>query len=106
MSLVPTGLQAEIPHLAFVAAIPFAGLRDAILKALPNIDYQELWQDTLSGGFFIWGKAPWLSQDWEVTEDWATKWWSLLDREVVETADFWRLQRGLAKLPRPDLQVT
>lgn len=99
MSLMPTALQAEIPHLAFVAALPFAGLRDSILKSLPHIDYDDLWKDSVSGGFFVWGSLPWSPQGWEVTEHWAKKWWFLLDREIVETANFWRLQRGLPRLP-------
>ncbi|KAH8896401.1 hypothetical protein GQ53DRAFT_803826 [Thozetella sp. PMI_491] len=104
--LAPTRLQAEVPHLAFVAALPFAGLRDAILRALPHIDYQSLWRDSVSGGFIIWGRTPWMPQGWEVTEEWAHKWWFLLDKEVLETANFWRLQRGLPLLRPPAPQVT
>jgi hypothetical protein len=104
VALLPTRLQSEIPHLAFVAALPFAGLRDSILKALPSIDYQDLWQDSVSGGFFVWGKLPWSPQSWEVTEEWARKWHFLLDDEVVEVANFWRLQRGLKRLPRFEAQ--
>jgi len=99
-ALMPTALQGDIPHLAFVAAIPFSGLRDAILKALPHIDYDELWRDSVSGGFFVWGKQPWAPQGWEVTEQWAEKWWFLLDHEIIDTANFWRAQRGLPRLPR------
>jgi hypothetical protein len=99
-ALLPTELQSRIPHLAFVAALPFAGLRDSILKALPYINYDELWRDSVSGGFFIWGTIPWSPQGWEVTEEWAQKWWFLLDPEILATANFWRLQRGLPRLPR------
>ncbi len=107
-ALAPTSLQSEIPHLAFVAALPFRGLRDAILRSLPYIDYEDLWRDSVSGGYFIWGKTPWMPQGWEVTEQWAAKWWYLLDQDIVETANFWRLQRGLAKLElrRPELPST
>jgi hypothetical protein len=98
--LMPTPLQAEIPHLAFVAALPFAGLRDSILRALPYVNYNDLWEDAVGGGFFILGSQPWAPQGWEVTEQFAIKWWFLLDREVVEMANFWRQQRGLPRLPR------
>lgn len=99
-NLMPTSLQSEIPHLAFVAALPFAGLRDNILKALPSINYSDLWRDSVGGGFFVWGSLPWSPQGWEVTEQWAEKWWFLLDNEIVENANFWRLQRGLPRLPQ------
>jgi hypothetical protein len=99
-ALLPTELQSRIPHLAFVAALPFSGLRDAILAALPHIEYDELWRDSVSGGFFIWGALASSPQSWEVTEEWAQKWWFLLDRETIETANFWRRQRGLRVLPR------
>jgi hypothetical protein len=100
-TLLPTPLQSQIPHLAFVAALPFPGLRDAIVKALETIDYNDLWKDAVSGGFFVWGSLPWASQGWEVTEAFARKWWFLMDQEVIETANFWRAQRGLKRLPRP-----
>jgi hypothetical protein len=105
--LAPTALQSEVPHLAFVAALPFRGLRDSILRSLAYIDYDDLWRDTVSGGFFIWGKTPWMPQGWEVTEQWAAKWWWLLDGDVIETANFWRLQRGLPMLSlrKPELPV-
>lgn len=99
-TLLPTQLQAEVPHLAFVAALPFSGLRDSILRMLPSIDYDDLWRDSVSGGFFVWGSLPWAPQGWEVTEQFARKWWFLLDQEVIETANFWRIQRGLPKLGR------
>lgn len=97
-TLMPTALQAEVPHIAFVAALPFSGLRDSVLRALPHIDFQDLWRDAVSGGFFIWGRIPWAPQGWEVEESFAQKWWFLLDREVIETANFWRAQRGIPRL--------
>jgi hypothetical protein len=105
-ALAPTSLQSEIPHLAFVAALPFAGLRDKILRALGHIDYDELWRDAVSGGFFVWGDIAWMPNGWEVTEAFARKWWFLMDGEVVETANFWRIQRGLPRLSRvPESRV-
>ena len=104
-TLLPTALRAEVPHIAFGAALLFFGLRDSVLRALPHIDFQDLWRDAVSGGFFIWGRIPSAPQGWEVTEEFAMKWWFLLDHEVIDTANFWRAQRGIPKLqtPRPSL---
>ncbi|KAK9478906.1 hypothetical protein V1514DRAFT_330107 [Lipomyces japonicus] len=97
-SLRPTVLQGEIPHIQYVDALPFEGLRDKLLIGLHtgSFDEIEFCTDLLNDGFRIWGNDPTLPMAWEVTEPFARKWRWLLDDCIIDIANFWS---GQSRIP-------
>lgn len=93
-TLRPTELQLRLPHFPYIDLLPFPSMRDKLLKSKECIDRDEIWSDLTTGGFSVWGKTPWSSKGWEVTADFAKKWWWLMTEEVLDEANFWRMQRG------------
>jgi hypothetical protein len=97
-ALTPTKLQSSLPHLPYIDLLPFPSMRDKLLKSGELVNAYEIWSDFATGGFTIWGKTPWDKRGWEVHVDFAKKWWWLMSDEVVEEANFWRMERGDAML--------
>ncbi|RSM12408.1 hypothetical protein CEP52_002497 [Fusarium oligoseptatum] len=92
-TLIPTELQKNIPHPPFVDVIPFPGVRDRLLRSLAVIDLEKLTIDLTDGAFKVWGSVPWDGTSWEVSEEFAKKWWFLIDGELLRATNFWRRQR-------------
>ncbi|KAM0428865.1 hypothetical protein ACHAPT_006665 [Fusarium lateritium] len=92
-TLIPTELQKTIPHPPFVDVIPFPGVRDRLLRSLAVIDLEKLTVDLTGGAFKVWGSVPWDGTSWEVSEEFAKKWWFLVDEQLLRATNFWRRQR-------------
>ncbi|RSL67064.1 hypothetical protein CEP53_003192 [Fusarium sp. AF-6] len=92
-ALIPTELQKTIPHPPFVDVIPFPGVRDRLLRSLAVINLEKLTIDLAGGAFKVWGSVPWDGTSWEVSEEFAKKWWFLIDGELLRATNFWRRQR-------------
>jgi hypothetical protein len=107
-SLAPTLQQQIVPHSPWVDMLPWISLRDRILSSLTVINEQEFVLDMAD--LKIWGSTPWgksapMISDivilsfvdpigWEVTAEFANKWWFLIDDSVLQGTNFWRSQRG------------
>lgn len=92
-SLTPTQLQKQIPHPSFVDILPFPGVRNRLLRSLNVIELESLTEDLILDSFRVWGQVSWDSTGWEVSENFARKWWFLLDEQILATTNFWRRQR-------------
>jgi hypothetical protein len=90
----PTLNQEIIPHKPYVDMLPWASLRDKLLRCANTINDMEFMVDMVSLDLRIWGKRPWDPRGWEVGPLFAQKWWFLMDEEILETSNFWRSQRG------------
>ncbi|QKX54372.1 uncharacterized protein TRUGW13939_01458 [Talaromyces rugulosus] len=75
-SLKFTQLQRTIPHESWIDPIPYAALRDNIIRLQDELDVDELCSDFLGGevegqsdldgrGMILWGK-PWSEDGWEM----------------------------------------
>lgn len=93
-AIVPTQLQKVIPHKSYLDMLPWASLRDKLLKSVSVINEDEFIADMRSGNLKIWGQVPWDPMSWEVSQEFAWRWWFLLDGGIVRTSNFWRAQRG------------
>ena len=93
-SIKPTLNQEIIPHKPYIDMLPWASLRDKLLKCANTINETEFVVDMVSMDLRIWGKRPWDPRSWEVGPAFAQKWWFLMDEEILETSNFWRSQRG------------
>ena len=105
-----TSLQRSRTPPFWVNALPFPKLRDNLILMADRYDSHELlldlglrvyegFNDTERCGFLVWGD-PWLATSWEVSEGFVRRWGFLLKgcREVVGSADRWRLLRGEERL--------
>lgn len=99
-SLRPTMLQRTIAHHPWIDPFPIPTMRDKLLCAADSYDETELCNDLMGlcgshPGLIIWGE-PHDPYGWEVTEDFAKKWNWLLSgcREILESTNYWRAQRG------------
>ncbi|KAE9381026.1 NAD(P)-binding protein [Stipitochalara longipes BDJ] len=91
-SLSPTLQQQIVPHGPWVDMLPWISLRDRILSSLAVINEQEFVLDMAD--LKIWGSTPWDPIGWEVTAEFAKKWWFLIDDTILQGSNFWRSQRG------------
>jgi hypothetical protein len=109
-SLHPTSLQKTVPHEAWVDIIPYAMMRDNILRDHENIDDDALCDDFLGGmheglsevesrGLILWGD-PWSEDGWEISEGFARKWSFFLKGcdSLVRSTNRWRETRGEERL--------
>jgi hypothetical protein len=73
-----TQLQKTIPHESWIDPIPYASLRDNIIRLQDTLDVDELCADFVGGeiegnsdldgrGLILWGK-PWSEDGWEIGE--------------------------------------
>jgi hypothetical protein len=106
-NLKPTALQLTVEHHPWIDLWPFPQMRDNILRAGESYDDDPLWielvdnQLALGGwsGLIVWGN-PWDVYSWEVTEEFARRWWWVI-RDCVElfiSTNRWRAKRGERKL--------
>jgi hypothetical protein len=93
-AIAPTQLQTVIPHKSYLDMLPWASLRDRLLKSVSVINEEEFMADMRSGSLRVWGEVPWDPMGWEVSEEFARRWWFLIDGGIVRTSNFWRAQRG------------
>ena len=90
--LQPTTQQQLIPHKPYVDMVPWSSMRDRLLISPTAINDQEFVADM--AGMKVWGATPWDPTGWEVSPEFARKWWFLVDDGVLRTTNFWRAQRG------------
>ncbi|UZP45138.1 hypothetical protein NXS19_012950 [Fusarium pseudograminearum] len=93
-AIAPTDLQKLVPHKPYLDMLPWASLRDKLLQSVSVINEDEFMADMRSGNLRVWGQVPWDPMGWEVTPDFARRWWFLMDTGIVRTSNFWRSQRG------------
>ncbi|SPJ77975.1 uncharacterized protein FTOL_06379 [Fusarium torulosum] len=93
-AIAPTQLQKSVAHPSYLDMLPWASLRDRLLKSLSTINEGELTRDLRIGSLRVWGTVPWDPMGWEVSEDFAKRWWFLMDGGIIQTTNFWRSQRG------------
>ena len=98
-SIAPTLQQLVIPHKPYIDMLPWPSMRDRMLSSSQVINETEFIQDMASNHFRVWGSCPWDPMGWEVGPYVASKWWFLMDEEVMRTTNFWRSQRGEEALP-------
>ncbi|RKK86130.1 hypothetical protein BFJ69_g1083 [Fusarium oxysporum] len=103
-AIAPTQLQKSIPHLSYLDMLPWASLRDKLLKSLSIINEEEFARDMQYGSLKVWGTVPWDPMGWEVGESFAKRWWFLMDSGILQTTNFWRSQRGERPLTLASLQ--
>lgn len=94
----PTSQQQSVPHKPYIDMLPWPLLRDRMLASLVSINEDEFCRDMISNKIRIWGSTPWDPTGWEVSEDFAQKWWFLIDESIIRVSNFWRSQRGEASL--------
>ncbi|KAH8177885.1 hypothetical protein LIA77_02967 [Sarocladium implicatum] len=100
-SIAPTSLQRSVPHLSYLDMLPWASIRDRLLASITTINQAEFMTDMRMGSLKVWGRIPWDPIGWEVSEEFAKKWWFLVDEGVIQTTNFWRSQRGEKPLRSP-----
>jgi len=88
----PTSQQQIVPHKAYVDMMPWSSMRDRLLNSLSVINEQEFVTDMLK--MKVWGVTPWDPTGWELSPEFAKKWWFLIDNGMLRTTNFWRSQRG------------
>ncbi|QKD56903.2 uncharacterized protein FOBCDRAFT_138649 [Fusarium oxysporum Fo47] len=92
--ITPTQLQRSVPHRSYLDMLPWASLRDRLLKSLSVINEDEFMLEMRNGNLRIWGTVPWEPMGWEVSKEFAKRWWFLMDNGILQTTNFWRSQRG------------
>lgn len=102
-AIAPTLKQQIVPHKPYVDMLPWSSLRDRMLNSTTAINELEFLQDMVSGDLKVWGVVPWDPMGWEVGQEFARKWWFLMDDGIIHAANFWRSQRGekALELPQP-----
>lgn len=100
-SLVPTLQQRVVPHKPYVDMILWPSMRDRILSSPSAINETQFLCDVTSSDIRVWGSTPWDPTGWEVSANFAKRWWFLMDDGIIQTANFWRSQRGEKALPLP-----
>ncbi|KAG4444185.1 hypothetical protein IFR05_000282 [Cadophora sp. M221] len=93
-SLTPTLQQRFVPHKPYVDMLPWPSVRDRILSSPSSINEMQFVSDMTSTDIKVWGSTPWDPAGWEVSPTFAKKWWFLMDDGILQTANFWRGQRG------------
>ena len=105
-SLVPTALQRQIRHPAWIDSAPHPALRDTLITASGSYDEDEMCMDLLCGlfynhsqpeynGLMVWAD-PWNVSGWEMTEGFVRKWGFLLKGcclEMLDATNYWRRLR-------------
>ncbi|OGM49147.1 hypothetical protein ABOM_002286 [Aspergillus bombycis] len=103
-TLLPTAIQALVPHHPWLDCFPFPQMRDNLVMADGSFNDCELCTDMMDPttgdiGVMVWGD-PWLPQNWEVSELFAQKWsWVIKGcPDIIVHSNYWRARRGLKKL--------
>lgn len=107
VNMYPTDYQVRISHHPFIdVGFPWPQVRSKILTLIESgvIDDDELCEDTFKAGlpgadnqnpaFYIWGDDAMDEAAWEVGENFAMKWWFILDETIILRTNWWRRQRG------------
>ncbi|PWN48695.1 hypothetical protein IE53DRAFT_389099 [Violaceomyces palustris] len=107
----PTKMQLTKEHHPYLdIAFPWPSMREKILTFMNSVfDEDEFCEDMYVAGmstenepaFLIWGDDTMDENAWEVGEEFAKKWWILLDNDILRRTNWWRRQRGLKNLERP-----
>lgn len=106
VALRRTRLQEAVVHEAWIDVIPYAAMRDNIIRFQDAIDVEDLCSDFLGGmyegtseihdrGMVLWGE-PWAEEGWEISEHFTKKWWFLMRGclSFVVSSNRWRKARG------------
>ncbi|KAH7355160.1 hypothetical protein BKA65DRAFT_394676 [Rhexocercosporidium sp. MPI-PUGE-AT-0058] len=89
-SLAPTLQQRYVPHRPYIDMIPWPSMRDRILSSPSSINEMQFASDIAFSDIKVWGSSPWDPVGWEVSPEFAKKWWFLMDDAILQTANFWR----------------
>ncbi|KAM0325594.1 hypothetical protein ACHAPQ_007994 [Fusarium lateritium] len=63
--IAPTQLQKSVAHPSYLDMLPWASLRDRLIKSLSTINEGELTHDLGIGSLKVWGTVPWDPMGWE-----------------------------------------
>lgn len=109
-SLRFTHKQRTVPHETWIDVIPWACMRDNVIRHQDQFDTDELCADFLGGfeegindsegrGILLWGD-PWCETAWELSETFVRKWWFLLRgcNDLITSTNKWRQARGEKRL--------
>jgi len=109
-SLQFTYLQKTVSHESWIDIIPYAVMRDNILRNQDSLDTDALCDDFLGGmyeglsevqsrGMILLGES-WSEDGWEISEGFARKWSFLLKGcgDLMESTNRWREVRGEDRL--------
>lgn len=108
-NMLPTAAQLCIEHHPYIDCVfPWASMRSKILLFMENVFTEEqLCQETLTSherygepAFTVWGDDPMDENSWEVSESFATNWWFLLDRGIINRTNWWRRQQEKPELSK------
>jgi hypothetical protein len=92
--IAPTSLQKSIPHRSYLDMLPWASLRDRLLRSISAINEDEFMSDMRVGSLRVWGSVPWDPTGWEIGEDFARKWWFLMDDGIFRQPTSGDLNEG------------
>jgi hypothetical protein len=104
--LKPIWEQLNIPHMMFIDLLPWPSLRRNLILANGIMDDHGFMTDMNSDKLRVWGTIPWDPMGWEVSEEFLTKWWFLLDENILRVTNFWRRQRKESELTFPEHSLT
>lgn len=123
--LRPTSVQLCTPHHPYLDVMAPPAFRDNVLLACLDDDVgEQLCYEMHVGSFTVWGEQPWnaMGMDfsfhvllfrfrggvlmmcglaWEVSQEFASSWFWLLDEGLIRTTNYWRGERGEAELVLP-----
>jgi hypothetical protein len=85
-SLTPTLQQLIIPHKPYIDMLPWCLLRDRILRSISAINEAEFVKDMAD--FQVWGSTPYDPMGWEISAEFARKWWFLIDDVMIKRPTF------------------
>ncbi|OKL55354.1 hypothetical protein UA08_09417 [Talaromyces atroroseus] len=113
-SLQFTSLQKKVSHETWIDTIPWANMRDNVIRYQDKFDPDALCSDFLGGleegnndierrGMILWGD-PWTETGWELSEKFIKKWSFLLQGcgEAIKSTNKWRALRGEKRLALHD----
>lgn len=105
-TLKPTWEQLNIPHMMFIALLPWPKLRRNLILATGIMDDYGFMADMNSDQLRVWGTTAWDPMGWEISEEFFKKWWFLLDENILHATNFWRRQRKESELTFPEHTLT
>ena len=112
LNLRPTPNQLSIPHHPMIDLLPWPIVRNKLILVLSQpaelrppqvasetalLDFVYDMEDSVEG-VRIWGHDACCEKNWEVGETLFTKWWWVLDSEIIKNSNQLRRLRGAPSL--------
>jgi Domain of unknown function (DUF3425) len=106
-NMLPNQAQLSIEHHPYIDCVfPWSSMRSKILLLMETVFTEEqLCQETLTAherygepAFTVWGDDPMDENSWEISQSFASNWWFLLDRKIINRTNWWRRQQEKPEL--------